>query len=236
MRSRANKYILCFLLLTWSIVANVPASRAQEDTAAEIKTQRNITYNEWNELSNDQDFYYRDSLEYKPKLVKKQNTPVFISFLQWLGSGTGQIIAWSVLILIVAFAVYKIIAGERSGIFGRRSKKEKTEAQEIDEDIDETRWEALLQKAASEGELRMAVRYSYMWLLQLLQHGRLIEYRNDKTNYEYFSELAGTEYKVPFRQLSRQYEYTWYGGFAISQESYNEYIQLFYKLQKQLDR
>lgn len=102
------------------------------------------------------------------------------------------------------------------------------------EDIATTNWETLLQQALNNNELRLAVRYRYMWLLQLLQHQGLIQYRNDKTNYEYYTELNDTSYKQPFKQLSRQYEYVWYGHFALPAATYKEYGDLFNNLRKQL--
>jgi hypothetical protein len=237
MRRRASKYFFyCLLILTLAFTST-DKLYAQADTAQTEAPARNITYTEWNEITNDREFYYRDSVEYKPKPIVKRELSFFERFLIWLGSGVGQVIAWGLLILVVGYAVYRIVIGERGGIFARKSKRESIDtAGGRDEDINETNWEQLLQKAAKDGDLRLAVRYSYMWLLQVLQHSQLIEYRNGKTNYEYYSELADSPYKAAFRQLSRQYEYTWYGGFAISQESYDEYIKQFYQLQKQLDR
>ena len=110
----------------------------------------------------------------------------------------------------------------------------KEDAPQEEEDITNTNWEALLQKASANNDLRLAVRYSYMWLLQLLQEHELIKYRGDKTNYEYYSELAGTNYKQSFKQLSRQYEYTWYGNFLPSDTAYQQYLSLFGNLKTQL--
>jgi hypothetical protein len=237
MRRQANKFIFYCLLILSVACIGIAGSYAQGDTMRIESPGRNITHSEWNEITNDPEFYYRDSTEYKPKPIVKTKPGFFERFLIWLATGTGRVIAWGVLVLIVGYAVFRVVIGERGGIFARKSKKETSDTEESnEEDISETNWEQLLQKAAKDGDLRLAVRYSYMWLLQVLQHSRLIEYRNDKTNYEYYSELADSPYKTQFRQLSRQYEYTWYGGFGISQESYDEYIAQFYRLQKQLDR
>jgi hypothetical protein len=247
MRQCLNKYIgvalLCILL------AAIPTgyTYAQDDTADEEYTvpaeKRDLTAAEWNEITNDQDYNYRDSLEYK-KNTREVKPPAdsgfkkaLMAFFAWLGSTWGQIIVWGLLILIVLYAIYRVVSGDTSGIFGRKSKTtENPSVQPDTEDITETNWDQLLQKAAKEGDLRLSVRYSYMLLLQILQHNELIQYRSDKTNYDYYSELADTPYKQTFRQLSRQYEYTWYGNFAISQETYEEYMRTLNDLKKQLGR
>ncbi len=102
------------------------------------------------------------------------------------------------------------------------------------EDIEATNWEKLLQQAMAANDTRMAVRYRYMWLLQLLQQSNLIQYRNDKTNYDYFTELQETEYRQSFKQLSRLYEYAWYGNFALTSGAYNDYLAHFDHLKNQL--
>lgn len=239
MRRQLNKYFFLFLLCLFATSGSYAQAIADSSEAPAVEVHRNITAAEWNEISNDPEFHYRDSLEYKhDKKVEKKPLPnPFLRFFEWLASGTGQFVAWGLLILIVLYAVYRIIAGERSGIFGRKNKTMGTAENElVVEDINETNWEKQLQKAATEGDLRLALRDGYMLLLQMLQHNELIHYRNDKTNYEYYSELTDTPYKNPFRQISRQYEYTWYGNFPISQEAYDEYIQLLYSLKKQLGR
>ncbi len=82
-------------------------------------------------------------------------------------------------------------------------------------------------------EARLAIRYSYMLLLQLLQQKGQIQYRPDKTNYEYYHELNET-YKKDFRILTRQYEYAWYGNFEVAEDSYRRYMDTFNHLKKTL--
>ena len=105
-----------------------------------------------------------------------------------------------------------------------------------EEDITTINWERLLQQARDNNDTRLAIRYTYMWLLQLLQERQLILYRNDKTNYEYYTELNDTSYKQPFKQLSRQYEYAWYGRYAISAAGYDDFAALFNNLRNQLGK
>ncbi len=236
-----NRYLLILivcigLLLPTGYSVTAQAADTETETSA---PKRNITASEWKELTNDKDFSYRDKVENK-KVPPKQNNSAFAKFLQAVGaffsSGIGQILMWGLLILVVGYAVYKLIIGERSGIFGRSSKNQGEDVSAVVEDINETNWEKLLESAQKEGNLRLAVRYSYMLLLQVLQRSELIQYRNDKTNYQYASELTDTPYKQPFRQLSRQYEYAWYGNFPMTEHSYEEYIGTLMNLKKKLDR
>ena len=47
-------------------------------------------------------------------------------------------------------------------------------------------------------------------------------------------ELGDTVYKQPFKQLSRRYEYAWYGKYECTMAMYDEYIGLFNNVKHQL--
>jgi hypothetical protein len=239
MRQRLYKFAFILLL---TVAGAMPADRVcaqpTADTAISFGATRNITPAEWEDLANDDIFKYRDQVEYSTK-PPKENALIkaLAAFIRLLTTTLGQIIVWSLLAAIVLYAVYRIVISDRSSLFGRRARTmQEQEETGNTEDITETNWESLLQKAVRENDLRMAVRNSYMLLLQILQQRELIQYRNDKTNYEYLSELTDTPYKSSFRQLSRQYEYTWYGNFPISAETYDSYMGLLGQLKKQLGR
>ena len=148
-------------------------------------------------------------------------------------------IVWVLLFLLIGFALFRILSADRTGLFKRRKEQPEDEGNDqevLTEDMLHTNWEEYIDKATREGNTRMAVRYSYMMLLQLLQKRQLIQYRTDKTNYDYYYELANTNLKTPFRQLTRQYEYAWYGNYPIQEEAYQEYLNTFNNLKSQLYR
>ena len=234
---RRYLFVLMMCIGLLQTTGHTTYAQTQTETSAD-EPARNITASEWKELTNDKDFSYRDKVEHEEiKPIENSALTRFIRALaSFLTSTGGRILMWSLLLLVVAYAVYKLVIGERGGIFGKRSQKGNEEETAVIEDINETNWEKLLDSAAKEGDLRMAVRYSYMLLLQVLEQSELIQYRNDKTNYQYASELADTPYKQPFRQLSRQYEYTWYGNFPISDSSYREYMDTLMTLKNKLGR
>lgn len=246
MQQKMRKYLLAFAsccVLLFSVTGVSLAQPGSDTLHTQRKpAERNITAAEWQELTNDDAFSYRDEIENEKVEAKETNSnsglaKALARLLAAITSTAGQVIIWGLLILVILYAVYKIVIGERSNLFGKRSKKIEVPADDSHiEDIGETDWEALLQKAAGENDLRLSVRYSYLLLLQTLQNAAYIQYRSDKTNYQYYSELADTPYKQSFRQLLRQYEYTWYGNFPISQAAYDTYISDLQTLKKQIGR
>ncbi len=204
-------------------------------------TDRTITQAQWKQLTTDKAFSYKDEHQKLRPTIKKESKPnPFLKFFTAIGaffSAIGGFAMWLLIIGIVAFVIYVIVVNSESGFIfgkGKRKMKESGLPDQTDEDISGTNWEQLLQHALNHNDMRLAVRYSYMWLLQILQQHELISYRIDKTNFEYYSELDGTAFKGPFKQLSRQYEYTWYGHYNQTRSGYDEFSTLFHNIKNEL--
>lgn len=197
----------------------------------------------WEELTKDKEFGYRDEKE----LVKEEpaaHTSVNVfakaieAIIRFFGSPAGRALVWMFFFSILGYVIYKVFL---KGKLGRGQKKLPDDEEEeiaavVAEDLFTTNWEEQLEKAIRENNLRLAVRFGYMRLLQLLQEKQLIQYRSDKTNYDYYHELGETEIKTPFRQLSRQYEFAWYGDYAVAPQVFEAYINTFNQLKSRLKR
>jgi len=224
-----RKIFIPLMLMLFFLLQHVPVQG---------NVNRNITPEQWHQLTNDRSFDYVNDIE-KYKEPKPDESGIFQKILQALfgffGGGGGTVLLWLLLIGVICFILWKLFADKGSFMFSREKKKmSEGEIAREEEDISTTNWEALLNQAVNNNDLRLAVRYSYMWLLQLLQQRELIQYRIDKTNYEYASELSDTNYKQSFRQISRQYEYAWYGDFVITPSAYAVYADQFNNVKKQL--
>lgn len=74
----------------------------------------------------------------------------------------------------------------------------------------------LLEHATAAADYNLAVRLLFLsYLRQLIAKG-YIEWRADKTNAEYLSELRGTDAFETFSRLAMLYERVWYGKVPIS--------------------
>jgi len=218
-----------FLVVCGLLLAAIPAT---------AEHNRHIQPAQWQALTQDKAFSYKNDIEaiepvkqYEPGALQK----VVAALFKFFGGRSGNILLWIIVVCIVLYILYKLFLSSDSFLFSRSKKilNDTANAPE-EEDLATTNWEALFHQAVHDNEMRQAVRYSYKWLLQLLEQKELIQYRNDKTNYEYYTELHETDYKQPFKQLSRQYEYAWYGHFALAPNDYNDYLALFNTVRKQL--
>jgi hypothetical protein len=199
---------------------------------------RAISTAQWEKLTNDRAFNYKDQIEAAPAQRSNTNAlqKLLSGFWSFFSGDAGAFLLWALVICAILFITYRLFLSSDSFLFGRSRQKmvEEEAGQAGEEDISKTDWEQLLQKAVNDKDLRLAVRYSYMWLLQMLQHKELIQYRPDKTNYDYYSELRDTKYNQAFKVLSRRYEYAWYGKSIVSADAYKEYIEEFNGVRKHL--
>jgi len=70
------------------------------------------------------------------------------------------------------------------------------------------------------GDYRLAIRLMFLRLLKQLSQKKIIEYKQERTNFDYLSQLHATGFYNDFFRLTRNYEYTWYGKFEVSGETF----------------
>jgi hypothetical protein len=215
------------------------------DDAAE-EPPREIIYNtsapnaaQWEQAVNQKAYSYRDKQEYIKKPEPPPEIPgwykILVSFVRFLTSTAGQIILWSGLALVVGYVIYRILAGQGGGLFGRADRRAAAEdpGPISEEGLLESNWEERLHAALAAGDTRQAIRYSYMHVLQVLQERGLIMYRPDKTNTEYYFALTES-LRPSFRTISRQYEFAWYGNFIPGADALESYMQSYNSLKKNI--
>ena len=78
------------------------------------------------------------------------------------------------------------------------------------EDID-----ALIAEAVNQKNYRLAIRYYYLLALKKLTETNHIEWKPQKTNEDYINELQASGYKPDFVNITKIYDYVWYGEFNV---------------------
>ncbi len=166
----------------------------------------------------DDDFWYADA-EFEKKKEKKTST---VSPYIPIGQQTWfKTIVWLVIIGVFAAGIMYYLADSNISLF-RRNKKVAVVAvdEEMPGDIFAINYEKEIDKAASMGNFRMAVRLMFLRLLKNMAERNIIRYQQDKTNLDYLMQLHSTAYYKDFFRITRNYEYSWYGKFEVSQDAY----------------
>lgn len=77
-----------------------------------------------------------------------------------------------------------------------------------------------IQKAIKDKNYRLAIRFYYLFLLQLMTERKLIQWEIQKTNFDYLHELEKTALQQPFGHITNLYDHIWYGDFPINEQHY----------------
>ncbi|KAA5535071.1 hypothetical protein F0919_10775 [Taibaiella lutea] len=208
-----------------------------EANTAPAPVKRNISNADWNKLTQDPAFNYEDEKEeikppqeYKPGWWER----MFQAIFDFIGSAAGKVIIIVIVVLIVLVLIFRIFQLNGNIFF---SKKDKNLLQQDTDDENHIPddWEKEINMAAQTGNYRLALRYSYRYLLMMLQEKEKINFQVAKTNYQYVYELKGTNFYKPVMQLTREYEYAWYGGFDIEKPFFENYQQMVAGIKRELN-
>jgi hypothetical protein len=116
---------------------------------------------------------------------------------------SGQFWGYLALAILVAFALYIILKamGVDLKIFSGRSKVVEIPFLEVEDNIHDIDFTQEIEKAIAAN--------NFHW-------------QPDKTNQAYISEIADASRKHTFKRLTDQFEYVWYGEFAINKQQFDQ--------------
>jgi hypothetical protein len=197
-------------------------------------TQRKLPDSLVKKMQSDKDFWYANTAfekEKKKEKSNKQSTYVPLGQRGWF-----QTLIW--LIIIGGFAAFLMIylTGSNIGLFRKKNVMTKVDDEEvITEDIFAINYQKEIDKAAIQGNYRLAVRLMYLRLLKNMSEKNIIQYKQDKTNLDYLMQLHSTRYYNNFFSITRNYEYSWYGKFEVSEEAYRLISNEFNQFEQQLN-
>ncbi|MEO7922965.1 MAG: hypothetical protein ABIR30_04755 [Chitinophagaceae bacterium] len=180
--------------------------------------QRNVPDSLVKALQEKDEFWYANTVIKKEEKKEEPIEPYTpISQRSWF-----QTLVW--LVIIGGFAAFLMIylSGNNIGLF-RKKKFLTTEEDsgEMPEDIFAISYEKEIEKAAALGNYRLAVRLMFLRLLKNMAERNVISYQQDRTNFDYLLQLQPTKYYTDFFRITRNYEYSWYGQFDVSEDAYH---------------
>lgn len=160
--------------------------------------------------------YDRDIEPYSNPVLKILGT--IFSWMSWLFN---SFLGYFLLGLLACLLIY-IIVKNSSAIFSRHADAENDAVVEFTEDhIESIDYDKLLNLALAEKDYRLAIRYTFLKSLKLLQQAELIQWHKEKTNHQYLVELPEA-YRSEFRKIISYFEYTWYGQIETSEALYDK--------------
>lgn len=145
---------------------------------------------------------------------------------------------WAFLWVLVAAGVVMAIWLFRKSEFGSflrgNTKQAGFNFSDVEEDLGQIDFDEKVRKAKQDNDFRLAVRWLYLKQLFLLnEHGR-IAWQPYKTNMDYANELSASSLKQAFRQLSKLYDYVWYGDYPLDENTFVKAESEFTQFEKQI--
>ena len=92
----------------------------------------------------------------------------------------------------------------------------------------------MITEAENSKQFNLATRYLFLKTLKNLSDREYINFAAEKTNKEYLKEMERNNYFSKFRELTRNYEYIWYGQFVIENEEYQKLKENFDSFNKKM--
>lgn len=132
------------------------------------------------------------------------------------------------------FLIFKLLGVDIANAFRKKSAAAEVDHSESLEDIHEINFDSELERSVGEHNYRLAVRLLYLKCLKQLNDANLINWEVNKTNSAYSNELSNVGLQQPFKQLTRQFEYIWYGEFMIDKAIFEQISDAFQQFKEKM--
>jgi len=134
---------------------------------------------------------------------------------------------------LIAFIIVKVMNAE--SLFTKKDKRISGnnvayELEEIEENLMETELDASIQKAIQAGNYALAIRLYYLAIIRELALTEALDWKKEKTNFQYLRELRNHPLKDAFSKTTNTFERIWYGEEEIPEERFNKILPDFKQL------
>ncbi|VAW23813.1 FIG00652419: hypothetical protein [hydrothermal vent metagenome] len=181
----------------------------------------------------DKDFNYEEeNVNKEPTFIERVFNWLgrqFLRFLEWVFgikyakglfasilSALPYVILGVVLFLLLKF--FLKVNLKSSGVISKNNPTVSiTEEEELIKSKDISK---LIEQAIQQKNYRLAVRYYYLNILKQLENKELIIWEQQKTNEDYIKEISQKNIQHSFTNLTRLYDFVWYGNFEINETEF----------------
>lgn len=221
----------CFIGLLCCLLLGSPRAEAQS-VADSTKRQRVITRDDrapvrvrypaadhLRDLQTGHDYQYdRDAPPPESPVARFFNW-LYRKFINFLRSKAYENV-WQYVILaaIAGLVIYLLLKAEVLGfLFPKRAQSSGLDYENLAENIHDIDFDAAVAEAIDQQNFRLAIRLRYLQTLKRLNDAGRIAYKPEKTNRQYVYELGNSPLQADFENLTRQFEFIWYGDFPLDE-------------------
>lgn len=201
-----------------------------EEKLESFKNDGDYNYNEENSTVNWwTDFKEWLSVQWRNLFGENYNPDSFL--FKILG-----VLPYIIIPLAFVLLIWFLVRSDPGSQIMRQHNKSKVILTEEEELLMKRDLESLAKEAISRKEYRLAIRYLYLDCIKRLDMKRIINYANEKTNYEYVREIKASEVARTFRSLTMSYEQIWYGHLIFDDTYFEKFEQNYRRFHTILDQ
>ncbi len=242
-----SQSILLLLLTGWIVCGYAFPSKliAEPSLAPQVKVDkstnivvRSPSKQTLNDFRNNKEFNYHQKEIPAPSIFGIILDWLFKMFRKLFGnrySKYSSFLIYLTLGLVFIYLILKIIQSRPENLFYTNKNQRIDSYNGTIEDLHTIDFDAEIGKAAGRNDYRSAIRWHYLKSLNYLSNKGLIIWKSDKTNDDYLHELREQSFLSSFREITKMFEYSWYGNFLVSESFYLKSRKLFLEFNKQLD-
>jgi len=242
---KTRYYIL--LILSFSLYAQVQDTipvKAPQEIVYDLTSEKDLKEFDAQRI---QEFKTQDSFNYT---LLEENENFWTRFKKWLGQLWSKFYEWvfgidevtgafAVLLRLIPYLIIISVLFFLGWLFMKVSPSnmllEKQQLPQVilnkDEDIMKNQdIRQLIEQALKENNYRLAIRYYYLLTLKKLSDNDLIVWESQKTNTDYTKEITDDAIKKQFQNITRLYDFIWYGSFEVNERSFYQAQQKFESL------
>lgn len=136
--------------------------------------------------------------------------------------------------IIVLLLIYKLFFSGKKIFVQLPEEEQDTEDQIafVERNLMQVDLKQYIQDALKKHNYAVAIRYQQLYNIQLLHEKGYIEWKHTKTNMELMEDVDNTELRKNFLYCAAIYDHVWFGDFAVTQEDYQRYEQIFGQFQQ----
>ncbi|WP_121354702.1 DUF4129 domain-containing protein [Flavisolibacter nicotianae] len=170
-------------------------------------------------LKAEDDFWYANTSPERKKLppADRENRQRTLFQQAWFRD-----LLWVIILCSFVAVVLWYLYSSRIFLFRKKAKTLFREDGEdaVPDDIFALAYATEIANAENSANFRLAVRLRYLQTLNELAEKSRIEYQHGRTNSDYVRQLQSSPLYRDFFRLTRNFEYTWYGQFDLSEAAY----------------
>lgn len=224
-------FFILFLSVSLSVFAQTDSLTVKKDKSSIV--QKKFDAKALEKYKSDKDFDYSENEVAKdPTLIERVFNWLsrqLLRFLEWIfgvkyAKGIFGTILQAIPYIIVGILLFLLIKFflkvNSNSIVSNASNKTIVSITKDEALIKNKDLLKLIKQAIDQKNYRLAIRFYYLNILKQLEDNELITWEQQKTNEDYINEISKENIKSSFKNLTRLYDFVWYGNFEIDETKF----------------